>query len=178
MNTLRHIEFPSPARCWRCAPHFLPFAHLPPFPWAGLPSHLRVPQWVRIPLARPVQSPKQQRRLGQQLPQRGVWRQHVQVGPRPGLRRSPRAARGREGQGSAGHCQPCGSAPGVPAVLREDTGRSKTPEGLRWSDARAWETAPASVFLFLLPSWLSHRCHHVTLTDGSSVLSQVPWKQS
>lgn len=102
----------------RCAPHHLCPAHPPPCPLAGLPSHLRVPQRFGTPLTGPVQPPEQQRRLGEQLPQHRVWRQHVQVGPPERLttdepKRGHRPPRDGERRGRVGHCGPATVPPGA-----------------------------------------------------------------
>lgn len=107
----------------------------PPSSLAGLPSPLRVPQRFWVPLTWPIQ-PHEQRRLGQQLPQRGVWHQHLQVGAAlvlPGRR----VGMGRgQGEGTSQALSADVSPVGVPQDTRrpqssgEDTEQSRAPEGL------------------------------------------------
>lgn len=148
---LGHERFPSSLPRLNRAPHPLACAHPPPpsSPSAGLPSPPRVPQRFRVPLAWPVQ-PHEQRRLGQQLPQRGVWHQHLQVSAalvQP--RRRAETGRGQggglgTGQALASRCQPRGSASGTPGAHRLQE-RTQSEAGPRKGSAglvprSAWET--------------------------------------
>lgn len=128
-------RLPSPTCCRGRPPTLFPSLCSPPPPPslpAGLSSHLRVPQRFRIPLPWPVQ-PHEQRRLGQQLPQRGVRHQHLQVGPHP-----PALVPPTRGEKAGGTLQftviPAGGASWAPSS-GEDAEQSKVPGGFRQSGA-------------------------------------------
>lgn len=170
-------RLPSPTCCRGRPPTLFRSLCSPPPPPslpAGLSSHLRVPQRFRIPLPWPVQ-PHEQRRLGQQLPQRGVRHQHLQVGPHP-----PALVPPTRGEKAGGTLQftviPAGGASWAPSS-GEDAEQSKVPPAslVPAPPGKPGKGRPVftlAVFPYVL--FCFHKCFHMTFMDGPVSLLSFP----